>query len=100
MKLGSTSTMKPGERVIAVGSPKGFDRTASDGLYNGLRDMNEQGKLMQFSAAISHGSSGGPVLDERAEVIAIVTWMEGGQNLNFGVPVEDVKRLPIVATTN
>jgi hypothetical protein len=89
--LGSTKGMKPGERVVAIGNPKGLDHSLSEGLYNGIRE--KEGHAIQFSAAISPGSSGGPLLNDRGEVIGMATFVINGQNLNFAVPVEDVKKL-------
>jgi hypothetical protein len=82
-----------GERVIVLGNPKGFSYTLSDGLYNGLRHVDGH-ELVQFSAPISSGSSGGPVLNERAEVIGIVSRSRNdGENLSFAVPSPIVRQL-------
>jgi len=94
VKLGSTATMKPGDRLVAVGTPRGMERTMSDGLFNGIRETTHSGKYVQISAPISPGSSGGAVLDEHAEVIGIAAMTRrDAQNLNFATPVEGLQEL-------
>ena len=82
-----------GESVVVIGSPLGLTNTVSDGLVSGMR--TEEGQhLIQISAPISRGSSGGPVLNRDGEVIGVaVALLQGGQNLNFAVPASDVRAL-------
>jgi S1-C subfamily serine protease len=76
-----------GAAVVAVGNPKGLSRTVSTGIVSAVR-LVEGRQLVQISAPISPGSSGGPVLNDHGEVIAIATsYIAEGQNLNFAVPV-------------
>jgi S1-C subfamily serine protease len=80
-----------GDAVIAIGHPKGLEFTVSDGLLSGLRDHPAYGRLLQISAPISSGSSGGPVLDTQGAVVGLATMqLLDGQNLNFAIPGEDV----------
>ncbi|GEM_PF-2042635 len=73
-----------GDDVYAAGNPKGLEGTFSKGIISSIR--SEQG-LIQIDAAISSGSSGGPVVNSRAEVIGVaVSSLVNGQNLNFAVP--------------
>lgn len=82
----SSGTVLPGTRVIAIGSPSGQRNTISDGVTSGVRVMGGV-PFLQVSAPISHGSSGGPILNEAGEVIAMTTWaLSEGNDLNFGVP--------------
>lgn len=75
-----------GDRVYAVGNPKGLQGTLSDGLVSAFREFKTR-KLIQISAPISPGSSGGPVLNEKGEVLGVaVGTIEDGQNLNFAIP--------------
>lgn len=75
-----------GERVFAVGNPKGLEGTLSDGLVSALRNFGTR-KLIQITAPISPGSSGGPVLNDSGKVIGVsVGTLEDGQNLNFAIP--------------
>ncbi len=79
--------------MVAIGHPQGFANTVSDGLVSALRHVGPGFDLIQMSAPISPGSSGGPVLDDRGKVIGIATLQFGGQNLNFAVPVRYLQRL-------
>jgi hypothetical protein len=80
------SGVKPGEKVYAIGSPIGLPATISDGIVSGLRQSGDY-NLIQITAPISSGSSGGPVLNASGQLIGI-SWaqLSGGQNLNFVIP--------------
>jgi S1-C subfamily serine protease len=79
-----------GEQVIVIGAPEGLSNTVSDGIVSAVRKL-ETRQLLQISAPISPGSSGGPVLNSRGEVVGVsVSILREGQNLNFAVPVSDV----------
>lgn len=82
-----------GDRVFAVGNPKGLSGTFSEGIISGKRNL-EKRKLIQITAPISPGSSGGPVVDNTGKLLGIsVGSFKDGQNLNFAIPVEYVKKL-------
>ena len=82
-----------GERIVAIGAPQGLTNTVSDGIVSAIRDMDGQ-RLVQISAPISSGSSGGPVLNARGEVVGVsVAVLDQGQNLNFAIPAVDVRRV-------
>jgi S1-C subfamily serine protease len=86
--LGSSSGLKIGAEVFVIGSPKGLGGTFSAGILSAMREVNQLFQL-QISAPISSGSSGGPVLDHKGEVIGIaVSSIKTGQNLNFAIPVD------------
>lgn len=77
-----------GDRVVAIGHPLGLSDTVSDGLISAVRQIDESLEVLQISAPIAPGSSGGPLFNERGEVVGIATAiLRGGQNLNFGVPI-------------
>jgi len=79
-------TASIGQKVYVIGSPKGLPATISDGIISGMRDF-EGNKLLQMTASISPGSSGGPVLNSNGELIGIsVSQLTDGQNLNFAIP--------------
>ena len=89
----SINPVSPGQRIYALGSPKGLPATISDGLVSGLRDF-EGHKLIQITAPISPGSSGGPVLNSKGEVIGVsMGQLKDGQNLNFAIPIDNVQYL-------
>lgn len=86
-----------GTRVLAVGHPRGYEFTVSDGIVSALRTLDARPglELIQTTAPISPGSSGGPLVDLAGRVVGVcsMTLMEG-QNINFAVPVRTV--LPVV----
>lgn len=78
-----------GEVVYAIGNPRGLEGTFSQGIVSGIRTLDESSlrKLIQITAPISPGSSGGPVVNEKGIVIGVaVATLKGGQNLNFCIP--------------
>jgi hypothetical protein len=79
-----------GERVFAVGTPVGFDRTLTQGLISGLRNYDGR-NLVQTDAPLSPGNSGGGLFDESGNLIGITTLASraGVQNLNFAVAASD-----------
>jgi len=84
---------KIGEKVFAIGSPRGLTNTLSDGLVSGLRP-NSGITEIQTSAPITHGSSGGPLLSSDGAVVGVTTkGRSGGGDLNFAVPAERVAQL-------
>lgn len=97
LDLGDSSKAKPGQHVVVIGHPLGLGDTVSDGLISAVRTLPSQRNLLQISAPISPGSSGGPVFDDQGAVIGVATAMvEGGQNLNFAVPIDAVKPLLLI----
>lgn len=84
---------KPGTTVFAIGNPAGLEKSITTGVVSGIRDFDGR-QLLQISAPISPGSSGGPILNTRGEVVGVaVGTLERGQNLNFAVPVLFLKKL-------
>ncbi|MGH9369851.1 MAG: trypsin-like peptidase domain-containing protein, partial [Thermoanaerobaculia bacterium] len=78
-------SLRIGQRVYAVGAPEGLEMTLSEGLISGFRDFRGQ-RVVQTSAPISRGSSGGGLFDEMGALVGITTFMlAGGQNLNFAI---------------
>lgn len=93
LPLGNSDAVQIGEPVYAVGSPEGLEGTFSQGIVSGIREVGTH-KLLQITAPISPGSSGGPVLNGRGEVIGVsVATFRGGQNLNFAIPSSYLKTL-------
>lgn len=79
-----------GQRVVAIGSPLGFFNSVSDGIISGFRVFDAV-EMIQFTAPISHGSSGGAVLNMQGEVIGISTaGIDSGQNINLAVGYETI----------
>lgn len=96
LPLGSDTEAGIGEKVYVMGNPLGQTNTFSDGIVSAKRTM-EGVSLLQITAPISSGSSGGPVMNGRGEVIGVATMgVRGGQNLNFAVPSRYIR--PLLAT--
>lgn len=80
-----------GQKVVAIGSPLGLFNSVSDGIISGFRDIRDV-NMIQFTAPISPGSSGGAVLNMQGEVIGISTaGFDNGQNINLAVSYEDIR---------
>ncbi|MCC6244924.1 MAG: trypsin-like peptidase domain-containing protein [Gemmatimonadaceae bacterium] len=93
LPLGNSDTLEVGETVYAVGNPQGLEGTFSQGIVSSIRQIGSE-KLLQITAPISPGSSGGPVLNSRGDVVGVsVATYKGGQNLNFAIPVNALKSL-------
>lgn len=93
LSLGSSDAVQVGESVYAVGNPQGLEGTFSQGIVSSIREVGTD-KLLQITAPISPGSSGGPVLNGKAEVIGVsVATFRGGQNLNFAILSSYLKTL-------
>jgi hypothetical protein len=93
-KFGNTATLEVGDKAYAIGAPKGFTLTLTDGLISSVRPV-AGGNLLQTSAAISPGSSGGGLFNSRAELLGITTlYFKDSPQLNFAVPVEWIFELP------
>ena len=101
-KIGDTKSLRPGDWVIAIGSPLGLEHTVTFGIISalsrhvGVTFGSAQGafKYIQTDAAINPGNSGGPLVNLKGEVIGINTFIIGRnnvQNLNFSIPADYAK---------
>ena len=95
LTLDNSDQVEVGEEVVAIGNPLGLELTVSNGIISGIRsDERENDKLLQITAPISLGSSGGPLFNMFGKVVGInAMYLEGGESLNFAIPVNDAKRL-------
>jgi hypothetical protein len=85
----SSAERQAGEKVYAVGNPRGLLGTFSEGIISGFRDIDGT-KYLQITAPISPGSSGGPVVDEHGEVVGVATaFIKEAQNLNLAVSLPE-----------
>jgi S1-C subfamily serine protease len=92
--LGDDAHLHPGDAIVALGTPQGLDFTVSTGIVGAIREVNRNLTLLQITAPISPGSSGGPLFDEQGTVVGVTTLtMTRGQNLNFAVPARYVRAL-------
>ncbi|MDE0322580.1 MAG: trypsin-like peptidase domain-containing protein, partial [Candidatus Poribacteria bacterium] len=95
LPLGNSDELQIGEPVYAVGNPKGYlEGTFTEGVVSGVREFQIGSRRIQISAPISKGSSGGPVLNNKGEVIGVAgSFITEGQNLNFAIPSNYLKEL-------
>lgn len=85
--LGNSKELKVGDPVYAIGAPRGLELSLSNGIVSQLRGGTPP--LIQTTAAISPGSSGGGLFNKDGRLVGFTTmYIEGGQNLNFAMPVE------------
>jgi len=81
----------PGDRIMVVGSPLGLEQTITEGIVSAWRKIPGKGNVLQISAPVSPGSSGGPVLNMAGEVVGIASFqIIQGQNLNFAIPAASI----------
>lgn len=104
LRLGADSGRKPiphapsntvavGDPVVVIGDPLGLTGSLSTGVVGALRKVDAM-PLVQITAAISPGSSGGPVLDAKGRAIGLISFfMTNGQNLNMAISTAVAKRL-------
>jgi tetratricopeptide (TPR) repeat protein len=93
LRLGASSRLNVGQDIFVIGNPEGLEGTLSTGIISGFRELGGE-QYIQITAPISHGSSGGPVLNASGEVIGVaVASLKQGQSLNFAIPIDDVKAL-------
>ena len=84
--------VKVGERVFTIGTPRGLELTLAEGIISSKR-VKEGERLLQTSAPISRGSSGGGLFDAQGNLIGITTFMiRDAQNINFAIAAEEYAR--------
>ncbi len=103
VELGSSATLRVGQRAIAIGNPFGLDRTLTVGVISALGRIIERegerplGEMIQTDAAINPGNSGGPLLDSHGRVIGVNTAIKSptgaSVGIGFAIPVDTVKRV-------
>jgi serine protease Do len=97
VKIGDSKTLSEGERIIAMGHPRGLPFSVSEGIVSGL-DFRHNGHLrfIQHDAAVNPGNSGGPLFNKYGEVVAVNTAIAsnagGFDGISFSIPTEDLKK--------
>ncbi|MFM9926710.1 serine protease [Variovorax sp. H27-G14] len=93
--LAPAGSARVGQRVYAIGNPRGLENTLSEGILSGLRGGETEARLLQTTAAISAGSSGGGLFDAEGRLLGITSFAaRDGGSLNFAMPVEFLHELP------
>jgi S1-C subfamily serine protease len=104
VEMGDSSSLRVGQRAIAIGNPFGLERTITTGVISSLgrtlpRDDSDfqLAQVLQTDAAINPGNSGGPLLDSQGRVIGVNTAIRSlsgvSSGVGFAIPVDIVKRV-------
>ena len=89
--LGEPDSLAVGERVFAIGSPLGLERTVTEGIVS-TKTRQFQGELyIQTTTQINPGNSGGPLFNLKGEVTGVTNMKVFGEGLGFAIPVENVR---------
>ncbi len=98
--LGDSSRVRPGEWAIAIGNPLGLDNTVTAGIISAIQRTNAVGEgqrvpYIQTDAAVNPGNSGGPLINERGQVIGINTAIRQapGAGLSFAIPINTARQI-------
>jgi S1-C subfamily serine protease len=94
LPIGDSDSLVDGQFVIVLGNPVGLERSVSNGIISAIRSKDDI-KIIQMTAPVSPGSSGGPVLNEYGEVVGITTLASFfmAQNLNFAIPINYLDKI-------
>ncbi|MEW6008188.1 MAG: trypsin-like peptidase domain-containing protein [Candidatus Omnitrophota bacterium] len=94
LPIGDSDELLNGQFVVVLGNPWGFERSVSSGIISGIRSEGDI-KIIQMTAPVSPGSSGGPVINEYGEVVGVTTLASFlmAQNLNFAIPINYLKKI-------
>jgi S1-C subfamily serine protease len=98
--LGDSSKVRPGEWAIAIGNPLGLDNTVTAGIISAIQRTNAVGEgqrvpYIQTDAAVNPGNSGGPLINDRGQVIGINTAIRQapGAGLSFAIPINTARKI-------
>jgi len=108
LRLGDSTGVEPGQKVVAVGSPQGLQDTVTEGIVSAVREVGDFPEslrdaltrkgykntdlLIQFTAPISPGNSGGPLVNTQGDVIGIVAMsLRSGDNIYFAIPINEAR---------
>jgi S1-C subfamily serine protease len=98
--LGDSSRVRPGEWAIAIGNPLGLDNTVTAGIISAIERTNAVGEgqrvpYIQTDAAVNPGNSGGPLINDRGQVIGINTAIRQapGAGLSFAIPINVARQI-------
>ncbi len=98
--LGDSNKVRPGELAIAIGNPLGLDNTVTAGIISAIQRTNAVGEgqrvpYIQTDAAVNPGNSGGPLINDRGQVIGINTAIRQapGAGLSFAIPINTARQI-------
>jgi len=87
---GSCDSLRPGQRVYAIGSPEGYENSISEGIISGFRYDENDMQLIQMTTPITEGSSGGALVNAAGQLIGLCMSGQHEGNLYFAIPSSDV----------
>ena len=90
VKLGNSDMVQIGNEIVAIGHPEGAGYSMTDGIISQIRS-NKTLKLLQISAYIGPGSSGGPLFNYNQEVIGVTTSGLENTSINFAIPINYIR---------
>jgi S1-C subfamily serine protease len=100
VQLGDSAKVRPGEWAIAIGNPLGLDNTVTAGIISAIQRTNALGEgqrvpYIQTDAAVNPGNSGGPLINDRGQVIGINTAIRQapGAGLSFAIPINTARQI-------
>jgi serine protease Do len=98
LSIGSSSSIRVGEWVVAIGSPFGLDNTVTAGIVSAKgRETGEYLPFIQTDVAVNPGNSGGPLLNLRGEVVGINSQIYsrtgGFMGISFAIPIDEAMRV-------
>jgi len=96
LSIGDSDNLLNGQFIIVLSNPWGLERSVSSGIVSAIRSKGDI-KVIQMTAPVSPGSSGGPVINEYGEVIGITTLASFfmAQNLNFAIPINSLHKINV-----
>ena len=94
LQLGNSQELIPGQAILSIGNPLGYEHSVSRGVVAAIRELEfgDGRPMVQVAIPIEPGSSGSPALDLNGKVVAILSIKSGGA-MGFGVPVNELKKL-------
>ncbi|HEU0203349.1 MAG TPA: trypsin-like peptidase domain-containing protein [Burkholderiaceae bacterium] len=97
--IGTVASLRTGQKVFTIGAPQGLELTISEGIVSALREV-QSGTVIQTTAPISPGSSGGGLFNSAGQLVGITTFQHRyGQNLNFALPADWIHQMQSRTTT-
>lgn len=90
-RLGSSSDLSLMDDIMIIGHPLGKSIKATPGYIQAFQDIDRIGKMIDLSAAVDPGNSGGPVFDSNGKIIGVVTAKMPGMNFNLALPIDLAK---------
>lgn len=88
------SLPEEGETVFVIGNPLKLEGSVTNGIISAVREVPGVGKIIQTTAAISHGNSGSPIFNMKGQVVGVVTVkVTNGQNISLGIGSDRLREL-------